>query len=91
MSRITNFLFVIRCSLFIDWIMPIKWQPFKELENPSQMPDVFEEDDWVPFVPTFEQKSRRLIFIKTKIIFIWRCLWRALTLKMFKFPLTTIF
>ncbi|PIV10511.1 MAG: hypothetical protein COS49_00020 [Candidatus Portnoybacteria bacterium CG03_land_8_20_14_0_80_41_10] len=57
MSRITNFLFVIRCSLFIDWIMPIKWQPFKELENPSQMPDVFEEDDWVPFVPTFRTEE----------------------------------
>ena len=33
--------------------MPIKWQPFKELERPSHLPDIFGEDEWVPFVPTF--------------------------------------
>ena len=34
--------------------MPIiKWRPFKELEKPFHFPDIFEEEDWVPFVPTF--------------------------------------
>lgn len=34
--------------------MPIKWRPFKELEKRSHLlPDIFDEEDWVPFVPTF--------------------------------------
>lgn len=33
--------------------MPIKWKPFKELERPFNLPDLFEEEGWVPFVPTF--------------------------------------
>jgi HSP20 family protein len=37
--------------------MPIKWRPFRELERPFQLPDVFEEDEWVPFVPTFRAEE----------------------------------
>jgi len=35
--------------------MPIKWQPFKEMERPSHLPDVFEEDEWMPFIPAFRK------------------------------------
>ncbi len=37
--------------------MPIKWQPFKDLERPSHLPEEFEEDEWVPFVPTFRAEE----------------------------------
>ncbi len=39
--------------------MPIKWRQFKELERPfhPSTPDGFEEDDWVPFVPTFRPEE----------------------------------
>lgn len=37
--------------------MPIKWRQFKELEDPSHLPDNFEEDEWVPFVPTFRAEE----------------------------------
>jgi len=38
--------------------MPIiKWRPFKELERPFHLPEAFEEDDWVPFVPTFRAEE----------------------------------
>jgi len=37
--------------------MPIKWQPFKDLERPSHPPEEFEEDEWVPFVPTFRAEE----------------------------------
>ena len=37
--------------------MPIKWKPFRELEKPLHLPDAFEEDDWVPFVPTFRAEE----------------------------------
>lgn len=39
--------------------MPIKWRQFKELERPHHLPtpDGFEEDDWVPFVPTFRPEE----------------------------------
>ncbi len=37
--------------------MPIKWRQFKELEDPSHLPDSFEEDEWVPFVPTFRAEE----------------------------------
>lgn len=35
--------------------MPIKWQPFKEMERPSHLPDIFEEDEWMPFIPAFRK------------------------------------
>jgi len=35
--------------------MPIKWQPFKEIEKPSHLPDMFEEDEWMPFIPAFRK------------------------------------
>ena len=39
--------------------MPIKWRQFKELERPSHlpMPDGFEGEEWVPFVPTFRAEE----------------------------------
>lgn len=37
--------------------MPIKWKPFREIEKPLNLPDVFEEDEWVPFVPTFRAEE----------------------------------
>ncbi len=39
--------------------MPIKWRQFKELERPSHLPapDMFEGDEWVPFVPTFRAEE----------------------------------
>ena len=37
--------------------MPIQWRPFKELEKPHHFPDLFEEDEWVPFVPTFRAEE----------------------------------
>ena len=37
--------------------MPIQWRPFKELEKPHHFPDSFEEDEWVPFVPTFRAEE----------------------------------
>ena len=42
--------------------MPIKWRQFKELERPSHfpMPDIPEEDEWVPFVPTFRAEEPAL-------------------------------
>jgi len=35
--------------------MPIKWQPFKGIERPSRLPDIFEEDEWTPFIPAFRK------------------------------------
>jgi len=35
--------------------MPIKWQPFKEMERPAHLPDIFEEDEWMPFIPAFRK------------------------------------
>jgi len=35
--------------------MPIKWQPFKGIERPSRLPDIFEEDEWMPFIPAFRK------------------------------------
>lgn len=42
--------------------MPIKWRQFKELERPSHLPtpDMLEEDEWVPFVPTFRAEEPAL-------------------------------
>jgi HSP20 family protein len=37
--------------------MPIKWRPFKEFEGRPHLPEVFEEDEWVPFVPTFRPEE----------------------------------
>ncbi len=37
--------------------MPIKWQPFKDLERPFQSPDAFGGDEWVPFVPSFRAEE----------------------------------
>ncbi len=37
--------------------MPIQWKPFKELEKPHHFPDSLEEDEWVPFVPTFRAEE----------------------------------
>ena len=37
--------------------MPIKWRPFKELERPFHLPDPFEEEEWVPFVPAFRPEE----------------------------------
>jgi HSP20 family protein len=37
--------------------MPIKWRPFKELERPFHLPDIFEEEEWVPFVPAFRAEE----------------------------------
>ncbi len=37
--------------------MPIKWQPFKDLERPFQSPNAFEGDEWVPFVPSFRTEE----------------------------------
>ncbi|MFH1460801.1 MAG: Hsp20/alpha crystallin family protein [Patescibacteria group bacterium] len=33
--------------------MPIKWKQFNDSRGPVNAPDVFGEDEWVPFVPTF--------------------------------------
>jgi len=46
--------------------MPIKWRQFKELERPSHSPDVFEEDEWVPFVPTFRAEEPALDIYQDK-------------------------
>jgi HSP20 family protein len=46
--------------------MPIKWRPFRELERPFQLPDVFEEDEWVPFVPTFRAEEPALDIYQDK-------------------------
>jgi len=46
--------------------MPIKWRQFKELENPSHSPDSFEEDEWVPFVPTFRAEEPALDIYQDK-------------------------
>jgi len=37
--------------------MPIKWQPFKELEGMPHLPHRPEEEEWVPFVPTFRPEE----------------------------------
>lgn len=37
--------------------MPIQWRPFKELDRPFQTPDIFEKDEWVPFMPTFRSEE----------------------------------
>jgi len=39
--------------------MPIKWQPFKELEGMPHLPHPHrgEEENWVPFVPTFRPEE----------------------------------
>jgi len=37
--------------------MPIKWQPFKDLDRPSRLPRMPEEEDWMPFVPAFRQEE----------------------------------
>lgn len=37
--------------------MPIKWQPFKDLDRPSHLPQMPGEDDWMPFVPAFRQEE----------------------------------
>lgn len=37
--------------------MPIQWRPFKNLERPFNLPDIFEEEEWVPFVPTFRAEE----------------------------------
>ena len=37
--------------------MPIKWQPFKEIERPFHLPHLPEEEEWVPFVPTFRPEE----------------------------------
>lgn len=37
--------------------MPIKWQPFKELEGMPHFPHRPEEEEWVPFVPTFRPEE----------------------------------
>lgn len=46
--------------------MPIKWRQFKELERPSHSPDMFEEDEWVPFVPTFRAEEPALDIYQDK-------------------------
>jgi len=46
--------------------MPIKWRQFKELERPSHSPDVFEEDEWVPFVPNFQAEDPALDIYQDK-------------------------
>ena len=46
--------------------MPIKWRQFKELERPSHSPDIFEEDEWVPFVPTFRAEEPALDIYQDK-------------------------
>ena len=37
--------------------MPIKWQPFKELERGPHLPGSFEEDELMPFAPPFHQEG----------------------------------
>ncbi|MFH1671310.1 MAG: Hsp20/alpha crystallin family protein [Candidatus Portnoybacteria bacterium] len=37
--------------------MPIKWQPFKDSGRGPHLPEVFEEDDWMPFVPSFRREE----------------------------------
>ncbi len=37
--------------------MPIKWQPFKDLNKRPHLPDIFEEDDRMPFSPHFQQEE----------------------------------
>ena len=46
--------------------MPIKWRQFKELERPSHFPDISEEDEWVPFVPTFQAEEPALDIYQDK-------------------------
>ncbi len=37
--------------------MPIKWQPFQELKKNSNMPDLFEHEDWLPFMPMMKNEN----------------------------------
>ena len=37
--------------------MPIQWRPFKDLDRPFNLPDMFEKDEWMPFVPTFRAEE----------------------------------
>jgi len=37
--------------------MPIKWQPFKELEGMPHLPHRGGEEEWVPFVPAFRPEE----------------------------------
>lgn len=37
--------------------MPIKWQPFKNLDRPARLPESWEEDEWLPFTPPFRQEE----------------------------------
>ena len=37
--------------------MPIQWRPFKDLDRPPRLPDDFEQDEWMPFVPTFRSEE----------------------------------
>jgi len=37
--------------------MPIQWRPFKDLDRPFNLPDMFEKDEWMPFVPTFRSEE----------------------------------
>ncbi len=46
--------------------MPIKWKQFKELERSSDFPDISEEDEWVPFVPSFRAEDPALDIYQDK-------------------------
>ena len=37
--------------------MPIKWQPFQEPKKDSNAPDLFEQEDWLPFMPMMKNEN----------------------------------
>ncbi len=39
--------------------MPIQWKPFRDMEKPSfpETPEGFDDERWVPFVPTFHSEG----------------------------------
>ncbi len=47
--------------------MPIKWQPFKELEKRSRHSESFEEGDWMPLMPSFRQEGPAIDIYQDKI------------------------
>ena len=36
--------------------MPIKWQPFQDQKKNPNMPDLFEQEDWLPFMPMMKNE-----------------------------------
>lgn len=51
-----------------DRFMPIKWQPFKDLERPNNLPErLFGGDDMMPFMPGFKMEEPAVDIYQDKL------------------------